>query len=104
MNGCATILGMPRFARICVFAAFALLTLAGADLFADLVSGALCDGSSNTQCSGSPNDECFCCCGHYVAPVPPIVLPEQKVAVYEAETSPVLISNQRSAVYHPPRS
>ena len=104
MNGCATILRMPGFARIYAFAAFALLVLAGADLLTDLVSGALCDASSSNQYSGTSNDECFCCCGHYVTPVPPTVLPEKKVAVYEAETFPLLISNQRPVVYHPPRS
>jgi len=95
-SACATIPGMSRFQRICVFAAFMLITAAGADLLSDFASADVCD-SSNA-------DQCFCSCGHFVVPVQPVISPYQTITFFESEQAPLPLSRRRSAVYHPPRS
>jgi hypothetical protein len=95
---------MAVFRKICVVSAFALLFLAGTDLFSDLVLGAFCDGSSSATDSGTSNDECFCCCGHYVVPAAPVLMRNETVTLY-ADQQPVLPNPiQLPSVYHPPKS
>src|SRR5262245_1171821 len=84
--------GMSGFRRICFITAVLLLIAGATDLMSDLVQAQTCS---------VPGDECYCCCGHYEVPMPPIVLPEQTAEIYESFQSIPPDSGQRPTLYHP---
>jgi hypothetical protein len=97
---------MTRRPFIFAFAAFVLLLAAGTDLLiVDFISPTLCDesqvpGSSKTFSS----DECFCCCGHLVMPVAPVVMPVQVLAFLDSTPELILFTSELAHVYRPPRA
>jgi hypothetical protein len=95
---------MSRPGRICFITSIVLLFIAGGDFVGDFTSAAMSDGSAATEFCGGPGDECYCCCGHYEVPMPPVVLPEQLIELYESSQSIPPVSVQRAPLYRPPRA